>query len=46
MDFYKQKIQAYKMIDEMVKEGRPLENIYFKVETILWHCRFQVAICS
>ena len=33
MDFYKQKREAFKLIDDMVSEGRPVKNIYFKVAT-------------
>ena len=33
MDYYKQKILAFSMIDELVSNGTDIEIIYFKVET-------------
>lgn len=33
MDFYKEKQRAIRMIDEMLKDGKDIEQIYFKVET-------------
>ena len=33
-NYYKQKIDAFQIIDQMVSDGVPIENIYFKIETM------------
>jgi len=33
-DYYQKKVRANRLIDEMLSKGEPVENIYFKVDTI------------
>jgi hypothetical protein len=34
MDYYDKKRNAYKLVDEMLSEGKSIEQIHFKVSTI------------